>query len=123
MLRALFIAFLIAHGAIHAAIWATPASSDRDVPFDASQSWLLGWQRSLATLVALAAAGLLAAAGIGLWAHAEWWRAAAVAGLAVSIGLMIVWFNPWFTSIEIVNVALLIGLVFYAWPSRDLLGA
>jgi hypothetical protein len=123
MWRLIFIAFLVAHGAIHAAIWATPASSNPDAPFDASRSWLLGSQRSFALIVALTATALLAIAGIGLWVHADWWRAVAVVGFAVSLGLMILWFNPWFSFIEVVNAALLIGLAFYAWPSRNVLGA
>lgn len=42
MWRFLFIAFLIAHGGIHVAIWATPKPNDQEAPFDASHSWLLG---------------------------------------------------------------------------------
>src|SRR5687768_8896549 len=103
MWRFLFIAFLIAHGGIHVAIWATPKPKDQDVPFDASRSWLVGNQRGLAMVLALAAAALLVAAGLGLWTHAEWWRPVAVIGLAVSFGLMILFFNPWFLFIQAVN--------------------
>jgi len=123
MWRLIFIAFLLAHSLIHVAIWATPAASAPDAPFDASESWLLGSQRSLAMIVALAAAGLLATAGVGLWAHADWWRVIAVIGLGVSLGLMILWFNPWFTPIEIVNASLIVGITLYAWPSAEALGA
>lgn len=123
MWRFIFVAFLISHAAIHVAIWATPAAKASESPFDASESWLLGSQRSLAMFAALTASVLLAAAGVGLWAHAEWWRAVAVAGLALSLGLMIVWFNPWYSFIEVVNAALLIGIAFYAWPSKATLGA
>ena len=72
MWRVIFIAFLLVHGAIHVAIWATPAAKAQDAPFDASNSWLLGSQRSVAMIIALAAAALLAAAGIGLWVQADW---------------------------------------------------
>jgi hypothetical protein len=123
MWRLLFIAFLIAHAGVHAAIWATPATRNADAPFDASASWLLGSQRALAMAVALTATALLALAGIGLWAHADWWRPVAIAGFGVSFGLMVVWFNPWFSFIEVVNAALLIGIAFFAWPSSHALGA
>jgi hypothetical protein len=121
MWRFMFIAFLIAHGGIHAAIWAMPPKPD--APFDASTSWLLGSQRSLSIAVASIATVLLVVGGAGLWMHAEWWRGATIAGLGVSFGLMVVWFNPWFSFIEVVNAALLVGLAFLAWPSADVLGA
>jgi protein-S-isoprenylcysteine O-methyltransferase Ste14 len=121
MWRFVFIAFLIAHGGVHAAIWATPPKPG--APFDASSSWLLGSQRSLAMAVALVATVLLVVAGVGLSMHAEWWRPIAIAGLGVSFGLMVLWFSPWYSFIEVVNAALLIGLAFLSWPSADVLGA
>jgi hypothetical protein len=123
MWRFLFIAFLIAHAGIHAAIWATPAAKDPKAPFDAGHSWLLGSQRGLAIILALTAAALLAAAGIGLWAHAEWWRSVAVVGLAVSFGLMVLYFNPWFLLIQAVNAGLIVGLLWVDWPSKSMVGA
>ena len=57
MWRFLFIAFLLAHAGIHAAIWATPTAKDPKAPFDAGHSWLLGGQRALALTLALLAAG------------------------------------------------------------------
>jgi hypothetical protein len=125
MWRFIFIGFLIAHGLIHLAMWVfvpKPAPGKR-TPFDASHSWLLGSQRTLAATVAAAAMVLLVVAGIGLFAHADWWRAVAVAGLGVSFGLMVVWFNPWFTMIEIVNAGLMVGIALYTWPSPNVLGA
>jgi len=123
MWRIILIAFLLIHAAIHVAIWATPATKDGGAPFDASKSWLFGSERWLAMVVALAAAVLLAFAGVALWIHLDLWRAVAIAGLGVSVGLMIVWFNPWFTMIEIVNAGLLVGIALYSWPSSELLGA
>ena len=122
MWRILFIAFLILHGALHAAIWVTPSKEGRDTPFDPSHSWLLGGQRALAVAMALAVAGLLVAAGVGLWAHAEWWRPVAVTGLAGSFILMVLYFNPWFLLIQAVNLALVVTLVWGAWPTKSMLG-
>jgi hypothetical protein len=123
MWRFLFIAFLIAHGGIHVAIWATPKPKDQNVPFDASRSWLLGNQRALAMVLALAAAALLVTAGLGLWAHAGWWRPVAVMGLAVSFGLMILFFTPWVLPIQAVNAILIVALLWLDWPSRSMVGA
>jgi len=61
MWRVVFIVFLIAHGAVHLAMWAMPAPPD--APFDAAHSWLLGTQRGLALAWAIAAAALLVGAG------------------------------------------------------------
>jgi hypothetical protein len=118
-----FIVFLIAHGGVHAAIWATPKPKDQNAPFDPSHSWLVGNQKTLALFLALTAAALLVAAGIGLWTHAEWWRVVAVVGLSVSLGLMIVYFTPWFLFIEAVSVGLIVGLVWLDWPSSTMVGA
>ena len=44
MWRFIFIAFLIAHGLVHVAMWVfvpKPAPG-KEAPFDASHSWLLG---------------------------------------------------------------------------------
>jgi hypothetical protein len=124
MWRALFIVFLLLHAGIHVAIWATPAPKDpKAAPFDAGHSWLLGDLRALALVLALVAAGFLAVAGIGLWAHAEWWRPVAVIGLAVSFGLMVLYFTPWFLFIEVVNAGLIVGILWLDWPSKSMVGA
>lgn len=47
MWRFVFIAFPIAHGAIHLAMWIPQPKAD--APFDAGRSWLIGNQRSPAT--------------------------------------------------------------------------
>ena len=125
MWRVVFVAFLLAHGLIHVAMWVfvpKPASGE-EAPFDASHSWILGDQRTLAAWVAVATAVVLVAAGFGLWAHADWWRAVAVVGLGASFGLMIVYFNPWFTLIQAINAALIASILWLSWPSREMVGA
>jgi hypothetical protein len=125
MWRFIFIAFLIAHGLIHVAMWVLvpkPAPG-REAPFDAAYSWLLGDRRALAASVAAVTAAILVVAGLGLWAHADWWRAAAVIGLAASFLLMIVYFTPWFIFIEGINAALVISILWLSWPSKTLVGA
>jgi hypothetical protein len=121
MWRFLFIAFLIAHGGIHLAIWLSPIRAD--APFDASRSWLVGGQRGLAVTLAVVAAALLVVGGVGLWVTGSWWRLSAVAGLAVSLLLMILFFHPWFIPIQLINAALIVALLWSDWPSEAMVGA
>jgi hypothetical protein len=125
MWRFIFIAFLIAHGLVHVAMWVfvpKPAPG-KEAPFDASYSWLFGNHRALAATVAAATAVVLVVAGLGLWAHADWWRAVAVIGLAASFLLMVVYFTPWFIFIEGVNAALIGSILWLSWPSETMVGA
>jgi hypothetical protein len=125
MWRFLLIAFLVAHGLVHLVMWVLVPKPEagKEAPFDASYSWLLGSQKGVAAMVALATAAILIVAGIGLWAQADWWRAAAVVGLAASFGLMVVYFNPWFFVIEGVNAALFVSIVWLSWPAKTMVGA
>jgi lysylphosphatidylglycerol synthetase-like protein (DUF2156 family) len=123
MWRFIFIAFLIAHGLVHLAIWLMPKPADQKAPFDPDHSWLLGEQNTMAVLLAVSAAALLVAGGFGLWVHADWWRSVAVIGLAASFSLMVVYFNPWYLFIEGVNAALIVGIVWLTWPSKTMVGA
>jgi len=123
MWRFLFIAFLIAHGLVHLAIWLMPKPPGQKAPFDPDHSWLLGDQKTVAVVLAVAAAAMLMAGGSGLWAHADWWRGASVIGLTASFGLMIVYFNPWYVFIEGVNAALIVGMVWLTWPTKTMVGA
>jgi hypothetical protein len=123
MWRFLFIGFLIAHGLVHLAIWLTPKPTNDKAPFDASHSWVIGDRKVVATSLAVVAAALLVLAGMGLWAHADWWRVVAVLGLGISFGLMVVYFNPWYLLIQGVNLALIVGIVWLTWPSKAMVGA
>jgi hypothetical protein len=123
MWRLLFIAFLIAHGLVHLAIWLMPKPADEKAPFDPDHSWLIGDQKALAVVLAVTAAALLVGGGLGLWSHAGWWRSVAVVGLATSLGLMVVYFNPWYLFIQAINAALILGIVWLAWPTKTMVGA
>lgn len=122
MLRWLLIAFLIAHGLVHVAIWA-PTFDPAKAAFDPSHSWLIGDQRRLARTLAFAAATILVLAGIALWVGGEWWRPTAVIALSVSTVTLLVYFNAWFSFILAVNIALIIGIAWFDWPSPSTIGA
>jgi hypothetical protein len=122
VLRWLLIAFLIAHGLVHVAIWA-PKYDPEKAAFDASHSWLIGDQRPLAQVLAFAAAALLVLAGIALWSQGGWWRPTAVVGLSVSTILLLLYFTPWYLIILPVNIALIVGIAFMDWPAETTVGA
>jgi hypothetical protein len=125
MWRFIFIAFLIAHGLVHIVMWVLvpKPAPEKAAPFDASYSWLFGQQKALAATVAAATAVVLVIAGIGLWAHADWWRGAAVIGLAGSFLLMVAYFHPWFIPIETVNAALIASILWLSWPTETMVGS
>jgi hypothetical protein len=121
MWRVVFIAFFIAHGGVHLAIWLPPLQPDAS--FDASSSWVVGSQRGLAVALAVIAATLLVGGGVGLWMASSWWRVIVVAGLSGSFLLMVVFFHPWFIPIQVINAALIVALLWLDWPSEALVGA
>lgn len=122
MVRLLLTGFLVAHGLVHVAIWA-PRYDPETAPFDPSRSWLLGDRRSLARLLAFAAALILVLAGVGLAVQGEWWRPTAVIGMSVSSALLLLYFNVWYLFILAVNTALIVGIALMDWPSKSTLGA
>ena len=93
---------LLAHGLIHVVIYAPPTAAD--APF------------------AYGSAAALTVAGIGLFAHQDWWQAAAIVGAVLSLLLLILFFNPWITVGVAINVALIFVLVQTHWPSAGTLG-
>lgn len=112
MWRVLFIAFLL----VHAWIQAMQALGE-------GHSWLLGDRKGLAAALTLAAGALFAAAGIGLWAHADWWRAATVAGAVASLGFFVAFFNPFILIGIALDVGLLVAVGVRHWPSEATVGA
>lgn len=93
MVRVLVGGFIIAHGLVTVAMWATPAKGGE--PFRATHSWLLGDVRSLAVALALVAALGFVLAGVGFLAHQDWWAVFGIGAGAVALVLMGLYFNPW----------------------------
>lgn len=93
MVRLLLGAFVVAHGLVTAAVWATPAKGGE--PFRATHSWLLGDVKPLALALALVAAMGFVLAGVGFLAHQSWWGAFGIGAGAVALVLMALFFNPW----------------------------
>lgn len=115
MPRVVLIAFLIAHGLVHVAIWA-PGYDPEKASFDPARSWLIGDRRPFARVLAFSATAVLVVAGISLWADAGWWRPIAVVGLVVSTVLLLLFFYRWYVFILAVNIALIVGIGWLDWP-------
>jgi hypothetical protein len=113
MIQILIGGFLIAHGLVHLAVWATPKQPD--APFDASDSWLLGPTKGLSMVLAVVAAVVLVAGGIALFADVAVWQPLTIAGLAVSLLLDVLYFNLWFGFITMVNAVFLAMLILANW--------
>jgi hypothetical protein len=121
MIRILVGGFLIAHGLVHLAVWATP--TDESASFYPSHSWLLGSAKGLSVVIAALATVILVSGGVALFAHAGVWRPLVIGGLAISLLLDLLYFNPWFIFITVVNAGLLIALTWAHWPSSGSVGA
>ena len=95
---------LVAHALVHLAIW-LPQPRD-GAPFDPGRSWLLGDARRLARHLSVAAATLLAGAGVLLLAGAGLGSGVAIAGASVSLVLVLVTFNAWLLGAVALDVAI-----------------
>lgn len=127
--KLLIAGFLIAHGLLHLAVWATPKSSGTQ-PFDPSHSWPLDAlgvgaeaARSLSIVLAIAAAAGFVAAGVALFVGSEWWRVLAIVAAAESLPLFLLFFNPWFTVGVAIQLGILYVLVVTHWPAESVVGA
>src|SRR5687767_8189916 len=115
MTRLLATAFLLVHGAVHAAVWATPKDPGKKAPFDPSHSWALAAGHVAATpmrtaSVALAwiSAVLYGAAGAAVAVDASVWAALAVGGAVTGLVLKGAWFNRWLTLGVLLDLGVLV---------------
>jgi hypothetical protein len=114
--------FLIAHGLIHVAIYATPPPQDGSAPFDPSHSWALAGAhvaesstRSLSVLVAWVSGIVLAVAGVALLAGSAVWIPIAVIGAASGLFLKVLFFNAWLSAGILIDLGIL-WAVAAGWP-------
>ena len=97
---------LVAHGLIHLAIWLPKA--DPKAPFDAGHSPFAGNVRRTAAALAVAAAVVLTAGGVGLIAGAPWWLPATITGATLSAALLLLTFNKWWLIALGINAAIIV---------------
>jgi hypothetical protein len=127
LLRLLFAAFLLAHGAIHASFLAPrpPATAGGPTwPFEVARSWVLtplGIQPETTRLLAralvaatIAAFALAALAAVG-FISAELWGPASAAGAVTSVALLVLFFQPWLVLGVVIDFGLLWAVLIAGW--------
>ena len=128
MWRLLLGGFFVAHGLVHAAVWAAP-TKEGGMPFDPKHSWALSslgveqGARALAVSLALLATAAFVAVGIGVWAGQEWWRPLAIGSAAGSFALMVLYFHPWLSVGVLLDLGIFAALVWTAWPPASTVGS
>jgi hypothetical protein len=123
----LFAAFLLAHGAIHAAFLSPrPAASTGgpEWPFELGRSWflrLIGLQPEstrvlgtalVAATIATFALAALATAGV---IAADLWAPALAAGAVSSLALLVLFFQPWLALGVLIDLGLLWVVLVAGW--------
>ena len=120
----LLVAFLAAHGFVHAAIWLPHPEPDpvKAVPFSPDHSALLvtaavsqDATRQIATVLATACGAMYLAAGLGVAVGSAWASPAAGAAAILGLVLKVVFFNRWLLLGITLDVAVLSAALF-AWP-------
>lgn len=119
-MTALLVAFLLAHGFVHLAVW-LPRPAE-DAPFSPDHSAVLtaghvpaATARALAIALAAgtAATYVLAAAAVGV--EAGWAPAAAAAAALLGLLLKVLYFNPWLL-LGIALDGLVLSAALTEWP-------
>ena len=112
----LIAAFLIAHGAVHLAIWLAPSpvESQSTAPFSPDHSALLTRTqvpRATAHLLAARLAGAAAiayvAAGLAVALGSGWTGALAAGAAVIGLVLKLLYFNPWLSLGVLLDAAVL----------------
>lgn len=120
MERLLLAGFVIAHGWIHAAIYAIPPDADKPPPFDPRHSWALSAahvarqpSKTVALWMAWVTTALFAVSCAALIADSSAWVPVAVAGATAGLLLKGLFFNRWLSAGVLIDVG-----VFWAAYSR-----
>lgn len=122
MERLLLAGFFVAHGWIHAAIYALPPDPDKPPPFDVKHSWALGAAHvaehpahTLALWFAWITTALFVVSGIVLLADSEAWIPVAAAGATAGLLLKGLFYNRWLTAGVLIDVGVL-WAAYSGWP-------
>ena len=107
MIRVLAGLFVVAHGVVTGAIWATPRRAD--APFDATHSWLIGDARVVAVATSLILAASFTVAGIGLLTQHDWWAPWGLGAGVLGVAFMLLYFNPWLLAGMAISAAIAIA--------------
>ena len=120
----LIAAFLIAHGAVHLAVWLppSPTNAERQAPFAPDRSAVLtstqvsqAASHVVAVLLAGAATTVYVLAGLAVGLGSGWAVALAVAAAIIGLALKLLFFNPWL-SLGVLLDAAVLSSALWAWP-------
>jgi hypothetical protein len=120
----LMAALLILHGAVHLAVWLSPAPTDAEqsAPFAPDHSAVLTrthvaptTAHVLATRLAVAAAVAYGVSGLAVAFGSEWAAGIAVAAAILGLTLKAVFFNPWLSLGVLLDTAVL-SAALLSWP-------
>jgi hypothetical protein len=138
MIRTISGIFLIAHGLVHAGLFAAPDPNDPESSPAAfltstARSWLFNRieaaaataQRTGIILVVLSTVGfVLVGLGIlGVPGLSEIWRMISVISAAVSLLLLIIFWHPWLVVGVLIDMFVLLSVLLLQWPSTLFEGA
>jgi hypothetical protein len=85
MWRTALAVLLVGPGILTILVWSP--SPGAEAPMDTSRSWLLGEARMASLVLAVVAGTLVAASGLALLGHQDWWSLVGLAGGALSLAL------------------------------------
>jgi hypothetical protein len=120
----LITAFLIAHGALHLAVWLPPAptQADRPAPFAPDHSTVLTKahvtrtaSHELAVRLAGAATVAYVLAGLAVALDLAWAVGLAAVAALIGLALKVLYFNPWLTLGVLLDAAVLSSAL-WSWP-------
>lgn len=105
---------LLAHAAVHGAIWLRPFNPEKR-EYDPRESWILrreevderGYRRA-AVIGALVCMGILALGAYGFFRGEPWANDLAAGGAFLSLLLVALYFNPWLSLLGVVSLAIMV---------------
>jgi hypothetical protein len=122
MTAALLVTFLVAHGALHLAVWVPKPQPEQPPPFVPQHSGVLAAARVaertakvLAVALAAAAASAFVLAGVGVALSASWAAPVAVAAATVGLLLKTLYFHPWLSIGVLLDLTVLAAAT-TGWP-------
>lgn len=125
MINILVVAFLLAHGLVHFAVWLPHPEPDpaKPAPFAPDHSAVLtktsvprATTRKLSTTLAVAAGAGFLLAGLAVALDADWAVPMAVVASLLGLGLKALFFNPWLLVGVLLDLGVLFGAAAWPWP-------
>ena len=124
MITTLVVAFLLAHGLVHFAIWLPHPDPDpaTSAPFAPDHSAVLtktsvpqATARKVSTTLAVAAGVGFVLTGLAVAIDAAWAVPVAVIASLLGLGLKALFFNPWLLIGVALDVGVLVGALTWPW--------